>query len=211
MCARFRSVPEIEALIALYGTKQLRNFEYNPNVAPTETAPIIRSSTSAGRKLELARFGLIPAWAKDTKIAASLINAKSETIETKPSFRKPFKERRCVIPVDGFYEWKDEDGKKIPYMVHRKDNAIMSLAGVWEYAEIEGEKIFSFSIITGQPSALTDPLHDRTPIILDDPEGWIAEGGKSYFKPPNDNEIQITRKNPAMNNVRMKDVNQIDL
>lgn len=211
MCSRFRSIANIEALVKRYGINQLKNFEFNPNVAPTDSAPIIRSSKSEKYKLEIAKFGLIHPWAKDAKKAASFINARSETIEKLPAFRKAFAERRAVIPVLGFYEWKEEDGRKIPYMVHRKDNEIMSLAGIWEYTELNNEKIYSFSIITGPPSALTEPLHDRTPIILDDPQAWIKRGDKSFFKVPNDKEITISRKNAAMNNPRIKSIDLIDI
>lgn len=210
MCSRFRSIEELEALVAMYGTKASRNFEFNPNVAPTESVPIVRSSKSEGVTLTIASFGLIHPWAKDKKKAAMFINARSETIDKLSAFRKAFAERRCVVPVTGFYEWREENGKKIPYMVHRKDDGIISLAGIWEFAEIENEKLFSFSIITGPPSKLTEPLHDRTPIILHDPRGWIDEGGPRYFEPPNDNELEITRKNPKMNKPTFKDVHEID-
>lgn len=211
MCARFRSLAEMEAFIALYGKVDPRNWEYNPNVAPTDTAPIIRSSHSKGHKLELARFGLVPAWAKDVKIGVRYLNARSEGIETNKVYSKAFEERRCVIPVEGFYEWQEEDGKKIPYMVHRKDGQPMSLAGVWDFTKLNGESIYSFSIITGPPSALTEPLHDRTPIILDDALGWLSEGGNAYFQHPDDRELKISRKNPLMNKPTVKDLSQIDL
>lgn len=211
MCGRFRSVSDAGSLMALYGIKHFKNFDYNPNVAPTDYAPIIRLNPSGELELENARFGLIPSWAKDTKIATSMINAKSETIQEKPAYRNAFELRRCVVPVEGFYEWKTEDGKKIPYMVHRKDEGLMSLAAIWECAEIAGEKINSFCIITGPPSKFTTDLHDRAPIILDDPKGWIIEGGTKYFQIPNDNDITMTRKNPAMNKPGMKDKALIDL
>lgn len=210
MCARFRSIADLEAIQARYGFKQKPNWSFNPNVAITDTVPILRSSKSEGLKLELAKFGLIPSWAKDVKIGARFYNARSESIDTTKTYIKPFLDCRCIIPALGFYEWSGSKDNRIPFMVHRKDNQPMPLAGIWDFADINGEKIYSFAIITSSPSALTEPLHDRTPIILDDPEGWIKEGGKKYLTIPDDRELTITEKNPAMNNTRMKDINQID-
>lgn len=196
----------------MYGIKQLLNFEYNPNVAITDTTPIIRSGESDGVKLEIAQFGLIPSWAKDRKEGAKYYNARSETVDTLKSYAQAYEERRCVIPVLGFYEWMTIATKaKIPYEVHRKDGGVISLAGIWGVVELEKETIYSFSIITGEPSELTAPLWDRTPIILHDPLAWIKTGGKEHFTPPNDNELSISRRNTAMNNAKIKDPALIDV
>ncbi len=206
MCSRFRSIKDIEALVARYGIKQLRNFPYNPNVAITDTSPILRSSKSEGVKLEIAHFGLIPAWGNSPKDGARYYNARSETVDSLSVYSKAYQERRCIIPVLGFFEWDVTDPKnKIPYEVHRKDGAFLSLAGIWNFKEADNEKLFSFSIITGPPSNLTEPLHDRTPIILRDPEGWIEHGGKEHFQLPDDSELTISRRNKSMNSSKVKD------
>jgi putative SOS response-associated peptidase YedK len=121
------------------------------------------------------RWGLIPAWADDTSIGNRLINARAETVSTKPAFRQAFRYRRCLIPADGLYEWKKEGNKKKPVYIGRKDGEPFAFAGLWEEWEREGEIIETFTIITTEPNELMAEYHDRMPVILDrkDYDLWL--------------------------------------
>ena len=119
------------------------------------------------------RWGLIPSWSKDHTIGSKLINARSETVAEKPSFRSAFKRRRCIIPASGFYEWKSENGKKQPWYISFVSGEPMAFAGLWEtWIPSEGEeKIDSCCIITTIANSFMEPIHDRMPVILS-PEQW---------------------------------------
>ena len=209
MCARFRSVSDPTGILSPY-TRLLRfNWPFNPNVAPTDAAPIIRSGKD-GPAGELACFGLVHSWAKDRKKAAQFINARSETIREKPAFAKAYGARRCIIPAAGFYEWKTIDGKKQPYQFYRQDGRLLNLAGIWEYAEIDGEKLFSFAIVTTEPNAFVAEYHDRMPIAVNDDrvEAWLDPANDVLADPamglPLD-AYAVRPMNPAMNSPRLKD------
>ena len=143
------------------------------NLAPTDHAGVVRLDTKAGeRRLDAMRWGLIPYWAKDIKIGYSTFNAKSEGIESKPAFREAFKRRRCLVPIDSFYEWKKTGTGKQPYAIGLAGGGMMGLAGLWEtWRSPEGETIRSFTVVTTAPNALCAEIHDRMPVILK-PEAW---------------------------------------
>jgi len=138
------------------------------NIAPTQPVAAIRVAAGTGdRELVFLRWGLIPSWAKDTKIGYKMINAKSETVAQKPAFRAAFRHRRCLIPADGFYEWKKGTGTKQPYLVRMKDNLPFAFAGLWERWESQnGEIIESCTILTVDANDLVSEIHDRMPVIL---------------------------------------------
>jgi putative SOS response-associated peptidase YedK len=138
------------------------------NIAPSQQMPIVRQGND-GREMVLARWGLIPNWAKDAKIGYSLINARADTVAEKPSFRSAFKRRRCLIPADGFYEWKATGTKiKQPYFISLKDKEPFGFAGLWEQWDNpdDGKTVESFTIVTTEPNELTAPIHNRMPVIL---------------------------------------------
>lgn len=152
-------------------------FDIRPryNIAPTQRVAIVFDASPA--VITSARWGLIPFWAKDEKIGASLINARAETVATKPAFRAAFKKRRCLIPADGFYEWQRVGAGKIPHRIVIGDGDPFAFAGLWEtWTNPTGEPLRSCAIITCTPNALTAPIHDRMPVIL--PRGsestWLA-------------------------------------
>lgn len=207
MCARLRGLKNLEQLLLIQSTWARLNFEYNPNVASTDTTPIIRTS-SEGIKPEIARFGLVHSWAKDTKSAFKYINTRSETIREKPAFKSAYQKRRCIIPALGFYEWKEENGKKQPYYFRLKSGEAMPLLGIWEYAELGGEKIYSFSILTGEPNELVAPFHDRMPLATSDPLHWLDLSKDSLadekFLTPDDYEVYPIDQ--IVNNARHKDI-----
>src|SRR5690606_15346293 len=120
----------------------------------------------------LMRWGLLPSWAKDQTIAARLINARAETAAEKPSFRSAMKARRCLVPVDGFYEWEKVGDGKQPYFIRAANDAPLALAGLWEHwTSADGESIQTFTILTTEANDLIRPIHERMPAILP-PEVW---------------------------------------
>ena len=123
----------------------------------------------------LMRWGLVPFWAKDIKVGFANINAKAEGIENKPAFREAFRQRRCLVPVDNFFEWKKVDGGKQPYAIGLKGGGLMALAGLWETwrAPSSGERVRSFAIVTTEPNELCAALHNRIPVVLA-PAAWPA-------------------------------------
>jgi len=137
------------------------------NVAPTQHMPVIIREQA--NHLTMMQWGLIPSWSKGPKPAGGLINARIEGILNKPSFRTPVRKRRCLVPADGFYEWKKEKGAKVPYYIRRKDNQLFAMAGIYDvWHGAAGELIEGYAILTTRPNALLEPIHDRMPVILEE-------------------------------------------
>jgi len=135
------------------------------NIAPTqEIAAVVEEDEK--RKLEMLRWGLIPSWAKDPSIGNKMINARAETVSEKPSFRKAFNVRRCLILADGFYEWQKTDDSKQPYHIKMEDDSTFAFAGLWETWGMNGEKIRSCAIITTDANQLMHEVHHRMTVIL---------------------------------------------
>jgi putative SOS response-associated peptidase YedK len=131
----------------------------------------------------MLRWGLVPYWAKDLNVGFANINAKAEGIESKPAFREAFQRRRCIVPVDGFYEWKKTGAGKQPYAVALADRSLMALAGLWEnWRSPAGEWVRSFAIVTTKPNELCAELHDRMPVVLG-PAAWAAWLGEEPSEP----------------------------
>jgi putative SOS response-associated peptidase YedK len=179
MCGRFVLKAPFSELVRLYNVTNNVNLEPRYNIPPTENVAVVRSH-DGHRTLDMLRWGLVPWWAKDIRVGFSNINAKAETVAEKPAFRDAFKERRCVILADGFYEWKKLDPKtKQPYAIVMKDRSVFGFAGLWERWKnrATGETVHSCSIITTTPNEVCAPLHDRMPVILP-PENyarWLGE------------------------------------
>jgi putative SOS response-associated peptidase YedK len=179
MCGRAKletDVSEIKIAFRIAPEYPSPNFPPSWNVAPTDSLPVVRYNNKIGsRTLDLMRWGLVPYWAKDIKVGFSTINAIAETIDTKPVFRDAFQHRRCIVPVDAFYEWKKIDPKtKQPYAIALADKSLMPLAGLWEnWKSPAGEWIRSFTIVTTTPNQLCGELHNRMPVVLP-LEAWSA-------------------------------------
>ena len=176
MCGRVRlssDVSEIKLVFSIPPHRPIPNFPPSWNVAPTDQLPVVRYDRKAGeRSLDLLRWGLVPYWAKDLNVGFANINAKAEGIETRPAFRDAFQRRRCLVPVDSFYEWKKTGTGKQPYAIALADGSLMALAGLWEnWRSPAGEWIRSFAIITTEPNELCAELHNRMPAVLK-PETW---------------------------------------
>jgi putative SOS response-associated peptidase YedK len=150
------------------------------NIAPTQPIPVIRQNPKEPRReLSLMRWGLIPLWSKDMSGAAMMINARAETAATKPAFRDPLADRRCLIPADGFYEWKRTGKAKQPYCFEINDGALFAFAGLWDrWKDPSGQWVKSCSILTTTANAVTSAIHDRMPVILDpaDYDLWLDPG-----------------------------------
>jgi putative SOS response-associated peptidase YedK len=152
------------------------------NIAPTQLIACVgRDDVGRPRRIFSARWGLIPSWAKDLAIGNKMINARGETVDSKPSFRKAFAARRCLIPADGYYEWMKTDDGKQPYLIERPDHGMLAMAGLWEINKRLGsddQPVVSCTIITTNANRTTSPIHDRMPVFLRqaDHEVWLDPG-----------------------------------
>ena len=145
------------------------NFAPRYNAAPTQPMPVVRLREGV-RHLDLLRWGLVPAWSKDASGAARLINARSETLAEKPSFRDAFRRRRCLVPAEGFYEWRAVSGRRQGTLIRRPDGAPFFFAGLWERWENapDGRPLETFAIVTTAASPALAELHDRMPVVVPD-------------------------------------------
>lgn len=166
MCGRFAQRTDPKRVAKAFGVAKAPNMEPRYNIAPMQDILSIRQAEDE-REAVFLKWGLVPSWAKDAAIGAKLINARSETITEKPSFREAFKKRRCIIPADGFYEWQRTDGKKQPFFFRMRDESPFGFAGLWErWQGAGGEAINSCTILTTEANEVLRPVHDRMPVIL---------------------------------------------
>lgn len=177
MCGRFAltaSPEEIAQQLALSSAPPLAP---RYNIAPSQPVLAVRENRdSHQRELVFLHWGLIPSWAKDPSIGYKMINARSETAAEKPSFRNALKYRRCLVPISGFYEWQKVGKGKQPHYIHRTDEQLLAVAGLWEHWQsADGSEIESCTLLTTTPNELMRPLHDRMPVILhpDDYDLWL--------------------------------------
>ena len=180
MCGRKFSHEELtwaeyRDILAIVQPPPDSNFQPNYNICPTQQVPVC-INRDGQRSLELMHWGLVPRWAKDTKYAARMINARAETLAEKPSFSPLLESHRCIIMVSGFYEWQREGAAKTPYKVERSDRAPMLLAGLWTHNDRLG--IDSYAVITTASPLSFAPIHDRVPVILEraDISTWLESG-----------------------------------
>lgn len=168
MCGRYSLSTPGELVAEVFEVEESLALEPRYNIAPTQTAPIVRESRSEDRRvLRSARWGLVPYWAKDPSIGARAINARSETLARMPSFREPFRRRRCLVPADGFFEWQKRGSGKQPYHLTLADGTLFAFAGLYDrWRRAEDEWLESFTIVTAEPNGLVEPIHDRMPVIL---------------------------------------------
>ena len=179
MCGRFTQKmtwKEIHALYRLPEQAAPLNLELRYNGCPTQDFAVCRLGEGSTRSVAKLRWGLIPAWARDRKMAARLINARAETVHEKPAFRVAFRRRRCLVPADGWLEWRNEGGVKQPYYISAASGAPLSFAGLWERWEKGGEPLESFAIVTTSASEALSDLHPRQPVLVEahDWEEWLA-------------------------------------
>jgi putative SOS response-associated peptidase YedK len=173
MCGRYTLSTNAQVLADLFRLEEALALPPRYNIAPTQDVAIVRSETEGGgRRLSLAHWGLIPSWAKDRGLGARMINARADTAAEKPAFRAAFKSRRCLIPADGFFEWKATGERKQPHYIRLQDAGPFAFAGLWErWAPADREPIESCTILTTEPNEVLRPIHDRMPVILP-PAAW---------------------------------------
>jgi putative SOS response-associated peptidase YedK len=171
MCGRYtvRRVDLLASQFAADASPLFETFDERPhfNLAPSQHVPVVRLSASGKRTLSAVRWGLIPSWTKG-KPKQQPINARSETVATSGMFRQAFARRRCLVPADGFYEWRRVGEKKQPMFMRRSDDALFAFAGIWERwtPDEEAEPVDTVAILTTSPNDLMKPIHDRMPVIL---------------------------------------------
>ncbi|MEA2990122.1 MAG: hypothetical protein QOG83_2833 [Alphaproteobacteria bacterium] len=196
MCNRIRGLKEWSDIPRSLARRPI-NFEYNPNVAPTEQVPAFLAERGQPLATRMARFGINLASAGGKKRPA-LLNARTDTLR-RGSFRTMLANRRCVIPAQGFYEWREEQGKKQPYFFARKDGKPVLFAGLWDYSDVKGERIASFAILTDEPNELVAPYHDRMPVVLADFEAWLdLDSTLDDLKPLGPEHFIVRKVNPAV-------------
>lgn len=210
MCGRFVVEIPFEDLQKIFTVIEKLDIGPRYNIAPTQQAAIVRS-TDDHNELVPMKWGLIPSWSKDTKIAAHTINARSETVAEKPAFRHAIKVHRCIVPTSGFYEWSQKSLPKQPYYIHMADGSPMCFAGIWEYWKApDGDPLETFSILTTTANELIEPLHDRMPVILH-PENyglWLDKDMldpkhlEHLYAPYPADQLSMYRVSPLVNSPR---------
>ena len=171
------------------------------NVAPQQAMPVIISKKERGRQLRIAdamQWGLIPSWTKDLKKAVRPINAKAETVGELPSFRGPFRQKRCLVPASSFFEWQQSAQGKVPYLIHLKGEGLFAFAGIYdEWFSPDGSELRTYCIITTEPNSLMEGIHNRMPVILrpGDEDLWLSSGVNPHqlaalLKPYNAEEME---------------------
>ena len=209
MCGRYVITSPPAAIRALFGYPEQPNFPPRYNVAPTQPIPIVRLDEGS-RHFALMRWGLIPAWVKDPKTFSLLINARAESVLDKPAFRNAMRRRRCLIPADGFYEWREAGGRKQAYFVRRRDGAPFAFAGLYEtWTGPNGEELDTAAIVTTNANRTLSVIHDRMPVILPDQalDLWLdcakvdARTAEALLVPARDDALEAYQVSPAVNRV----------
>jgi len=189
MCGRFTLYSPAATIATLFDL-EMSTVDTPPlppryNIAPTQPVAIVRVKPgNPEREWALTKWGFVPSWSKDPTIGAKMINARSETVAEKPSFRAAFKRRRCLVPTDGFYEWqKPPSGstskRKQPYYIGMADSQPFAVAGLWEsWAGTDGSVLETCTLLTTTPNALMEPIHNRMPVIIepDEYDDWLGDG-----------------------------------
>ncbi len=207
MCGRFVRAVSLEDIADEFGVDK-PDFDLSPshNIAPSQNIAIIKSGEK--KSLALCRWGLIPSWAKDPAIGHKMINARSETIAEKPSFKSSFKHLRILIPANGFYEWKREGKIRTPYYIRLKSRVSFAFAGLVNYWKSpEGNQVCTSCIITTDANELLQPVHDRMPVIIrkEDEDKWLDNGEQNknallaLLKPYSSDEMDYYAVSPMVN------------
>lgn len=194
MCGRYALHTNPEVVALMFGLSEVPAYEPRYNIAPTAQVLIVRKNEAA-----TVKWGLVPRWAKDPSMGARMNNARAETVAEKPSFREAYRKRRCLIPANGFYEWRPEGGRKQPFYIHPAAGELFAFAGLWErWGELE-----TCAVITTEANPKMSEVHERMPVILPqaDYANWLA-GGEGLLQSCPDNVIDIRRVGRAVNNAR---------
>ncbi len=208
MCGRFSLATSKEKLQQQLPFVEIADtVRVSYNIAPTQHAYVVANDQP--ERLQYITWGLVPHWSEDGKNSGRLINARSEGIETKPSFRIPIRKRRCLVPADSFYEWRKEAGKKIPYRIFLKNNELLLLAGIWDVWYKGDYGLKTFSIITTEPNQEMETIHNRMPLILTSKEQqkrWLEatdlDEVLDLLQTPPDGSLNMYRVSEQVNSVQ---------
>jgi putative SOS response-associated peptidase YedK len=216
MCTRFVLLKDqLQAAYVALGVEAPAELVSRYNLAPsTRLTAFRRPSRAAAPESTPLRWGLVPSWAKSVDPSAPLVNARAETLTEKPSFRDAFRQRRCLVPAGGFYEWAIHGRARKPWLFQRPDAAVFFFAGLWEtWRSPTGDVVESCAIITTTPNPVTRPIHDRMPVLLApeatrtwlDPEANLERDLIPLLRPAPDNALTATALNTHVSNVRHDD------
>ena len=211
MCGRYAITLPPAHLKAYFDYEQVPNFPARYNIAPTQPVPVVTADRGR-RHFTLMRWGFIPGWVKELKGFPLIINIRSETVEDKASFRAAFQRRRCLLPVDGFYEWHRADErtrKSTPYLLRRPDRGCFAFAGLYEtYSDASGGEIDTTALLNTHANGLMAAIHPRSPVIVacEDFECWLDPAASPHdlrrlLKPPPDDLLEMIEIGPAVNKV----------
>lgn len=221
MCGRYGRRADKQRIAEWFHARNTNVFDESTfapsyNVAPQSMQPIVRVDPETGqRELTIMRWGLVPFWSKDSKIAYSTINAKAETVTKSPAFREAMKRRRCLVPAEWFYEWQKVDAKtKQPFAIGMKGGGLFAFAGLWEAwkDKVTGATLETYTIITTDPNEIMQPLHNRMPVILrrEDYDRWLEPGDPArlpvdLLRPFDADQMKAWKVNARVGNVRNND------
>ena len=198
MCGRYEIVDGKKIFVRFQVANAAPEILSNLDVRPTQQVPVLLTD----HQLQLMKWGLVPSWSKDESVGTKMINARTEGIETKPSFKRPMRTQRCLLPASGFFEWQGVKGAKVKYRIGRRDGDMFALAGLYDvWKSPTGYELTSCTIITCQPNAILAPIHNRMPVILlpEDEEAWLdpdmteVERITSYLRPYPDELLEAVR------------------
>ncbi len=188
MCGRYVLVSPGEVIAEHFGLNEVPVYPPRYNIAPTMDALVVRETPAGEKEAVMLRWGLIPAWAKEPRIGGRMFNARAEGLPDKPAFRAAFRRRRCLVPADGFYEWRPAaGGGKQPYFVRLVSGAPLALAGLWEeWRGPQGDTIATFTIVTTAANEALRALHDRMPVLVApaDRDEWLSSPNPSALLGP---------------------------
>lgn len=227
MCGRYTLATPADELVEQFGVPY-PTFEYRPryNVAPGQMAPVVAQDRK-GRRMGLLKWGFVPAWKDDP--ARPLVNARSESVATRRSFREAFEHRRCLVPADGFYEWMRPERQtghaasgsrrsSIPYWIHSLEAGLLSFAGIWEtWRGVTGESTHGFAVLTVDANADVSPVHERMPVVVlgADRDAWLdpataPERLRDILRPAPDGMFASRRVSPRVNRATDDDPSLIE-
>ena len=200
MCGRYDLSDNPAAIRAKFMVPVVPDFAPNPDFRPTNTAPVVRRSHASGeREVAMLRWGLVPMWAKELKFGARCINARAETLASTPAFRVAYRKRRCLVPVNAFFEWTGEPGHKVKWRIGLKDEPLFALAGLWEWWKDPASQqgVETYTIVTTRANDLLARIHDRMPVVIAerDYDRWLDAGDPAtdLLEPFPDEALQVAK------------------
>ena len=215
MCGRFNIIddPLTQLLIAITGQGQGWSLTTQYNIAPTQQVPVLTLEESGDWKLQDMRWWLVPGWSDGPTGKYAMFNARSETLKQSRAYREPFRKRRCIVPASGYYEWKKDGDRKIPYYLEPADEPGFAFAGLWDFWQGEGQAVLSCTIVTSAAPDAMKPIHHRIPVHLTPEQARVWSNADTEIEtleklvaPEIRTEIRITPVSTHVNNARNKDV-----